>query len=114
MKPVWMLGALLVFTSIGCDVFLPDVGGEGQECSTADTCRGDLNCREGVCCRNHWVDRDDNCGTCPGNWDQTQDCADCLGPVRNDALKIAANIVLSALGPGAGVKPAKPVSPEHQ
>jgi len=42
------------------------------------------------------------------------DCADCLGPVRNDALKIATNIVLSALGPGAGAKPAGPVSPEDQ
>ncbi len=29
------------------------------------------------------------------------DCPNCLGPKRNDALKIAANIVLSALG-GAG------------
>ena len=35
------------------------------------------------------------------------DCYNCLGPERNDALKMAANIVLTALPPAAPAAPAK-------
>lgn len=61
----------------GCDAFIPDVGGERQECSGKGTCKEGLTCTSGVCCRTHWVGPD--CGTCPGNWDPALDCAECVG-----------------------------------
>ena len=38
MRPVLTIAALLLFFANGCDVFMPDVGGNGQKCSTAGTC----------------------------------------------------------------------------
>jgi hypothetical protein len=76
MRPVLVLSAIL-FLASGCDAFIPDVGGEGQECSTADTCKEGLTCRYGTCCRTHWVGP--GCTTCPDKWDPEQDCNACLG-----------------------------------
>jgi hypothetical protein len=30
-------------------------------------------------CKNSWIDEDNDCGTCPTNWDATSDCSICLG-----------------------------------
>ena len=89
MRPVLILSALLFLTN-GCDVFVPDVGGDGQECSSAGTCKDGLTCRNGTCCRTHWEgpgcsdcpgnwDAEQDCNACTGNWDPAQDCAECLG-----------------------------------
>ena len=39
----------IVFLSAACDVFLPNMGGEGEECSDMGNCESGLACHEGTC-----------------------------------------------------------------
>ncbi|HOX47201.1 MAG TPA: hypothetical protein PK668_26640 [Myxococcota bacterium] len=40
---------LLATAGLGCDIFLPEKGGEGQPCLDNQTCDDGLVCRDGVC-----------------------------------------------------------------
>lgn len=43
-------------------------------------CEGNWDLSQGCeVCRTHWVDDDNDCGTCPQHWDAAADCSACVG-----------------------------------
>jgi len=51
MKLVLFHGVYIAFIFSGCGSVVPEVGGEGQPCSTSNTCKIGLVCKDGTCCR---------------------------------------------------------------
>ena len=45
----WTIVLGFAFLLFGCNAFLEEIGGEGQPCSTKNTCRDNLVCDAGIC-----------------------------------------------------------------
>lgn len=58
-----------------CDDLDNDCDGRvDEDCKCAGNLDPSTNC---TTCKNHWIDNNDLCGTCPGNWDAASDCNAC-------------------------------------